>query len=352
MEPKLRITEPGLLSTIQDLGRIGYQHLGVATSGALDPVSLRAANALVGNEPNTGALEVAYVGPTFVVEADSVNLACAGADASIEVLADEWAASGVRYPSMQSFRAHRGEVVRVGATSRCSVLYLAVEGGFDIEPVLGSVSTFIRGRIGGWQGRSLVAGDTLPLRREAASNRAEFRLTGLDLAPPPRFRVILGPQNTFFSERSIEAFLDGEYAVKPATDRMAMHLDGPKLDHVAGHDIVSDGIAFGSIQVPGHGQPIVLMADRQTTGGYPKIATVISADLAALGRVRIGNKISFQEVTVEEALHLRRTLLQEIEAIPAMVLPAARNLEDLTACLLTSNLISGAVSAHLPQFAD
>jgi len=352
MARALRILEPGLLSTVQDLGRIGYQHLGVSTSGALDPISLRAANALVGNEPNTGALEVAYVGPTFVVEADSVNLACAGADASIEVVAGESAAKGVRYPSMQSFRAHRGEVVRVGATSRSSVLYLAVEGGFDIEPVLGSVSTFIRGRIGGWQGRSLVAGDMLPLRRESASSRAEFRLTGLDLAQPSRFRVILGPQDAYFSERSISTFLEGEYLVKPATDRMAMHLDGPKLDHIAGHDIVSDGIALGSIQVPGHGQPIVLMVDRQTTGGYPKIATVISADLAALGRVRIGDKISFQKVTADEAQQLRRTLLQEIEAIPEMVQSAGRNSEDLTAHLLTSNLISGAVNAQLPQFVD
>jgi biotin-dependent carboxylase-like uncharacterized protein len=352
MAPALRILEPGLLSTIQDLGRIGYQHLGVSTSGALDPVSLRAANALVGNAPNTGALEVAYVGPTFVVEAESVNLACAGGDASIEVLPGEAGGRGGRYPSMRSFRAYRGEVVRVGATSRSSVLYLAVEGGFDIEPVMGSVSTFIRARIGGWQGRSLVAGDTLPLRRDVASERAEFRLTGLDLGQPSRFRVILGPQNGFFSDRSIRSFLDGKYLVKPATDRMAMHLDGPELEHIAGHDIVSDGIALGSIQVPGHGQPIVLMADRQTTGGYPKIATVISADLAALGRVRIGETISFQEVTVEEAQHLRRTLLQTIEAIPSMVLPANRNHEDITAHLMTSNLISGAVNAQLPQFVD
>lgn len=352
MSPALRILEPGLLSTIQDLGRFGYQHLGVATSGALDPVSLRAANALVGNEPAAGALEIAYVGPTFVVEADSVNLACAGANASIEVLADASAASGVRYPSMQSFRAHRGEVVRIGATSGASVLYLAAEGGFDIEPVLGSVSTYVRGGMGGWQGRPLTAGDALPLRRSAASSQSDLRLEGLDLARPSRFRVILGPQNDFFSKRSIEAFLAGEYAVKPATDRMAIHLDGPRLEHVAGHDIVSDGIALGSIQVPGHGQPIVLMADRQTTGGYPKIATVISADLAALGRVRIGDTISFQEVGIEEAQRLRRGLMQDIDAIPARLVPAERSLEDLTACLLTSNLISGAVDAQWPQFAD
>jgi 5-oxoprolinase (ATP-hydrolysing) subunit C len=133
---------------------------------------------------------------------------------------------------------------------------------------------------------------------------------------------------------------------------MAMHLDGPKLDHVAGHDIVSDGIAFGSIQVPGHGQPIVLLADRQTTGGYPKIATVISADLPALGRVRIGDKISFAQITVEEAQQLRRTLAQDIDALAARVVPVSRRSDDLTAYLLGTNLISGAVNAQLPQFAE
>lgn len=347
MSAALRMLQPGLLTTIQDLGRVGYQHLGVPTSGALDPVSLRAANILVGNAPTEGALEIAYVGPTFIIEADSVNLACAGADAFIEVLPGEAATSGIRYSSMQSFRAERGQVVRIGPTSGSSVLYLAVEGGFDIRPVLGSFSTYIRGHIGGWHGRALVAGDVLPLRRDIAGERDESRLEGLDLARPNRFRVVLGPQHTWFSERSIKNFLDGEYTVGPATDRMAMHLDGPKLEHIDGHDIVSDGIALGSIQVPGHGRPIVLMADRQTTGGYPKVATIISADLPALGRSRIGDKISFQETSVEDAQRLRRTLLQQIDAIPQRVVHGQRASDDLTTCLLTTNLISGIVNAEL-----
>ncbi|HTV38312.1 MAG TPA: biotin-dependent carboxyltransferase family protein [Xanthobacteraceae bacterium] len=352
MSAALRILQPGLLTTVQDLGRVGYQHLGVPTSGALDPVSLRAANILVGNDPTEGALEIAYVGPTFVIEADGVNLACAGAHASIEVLPDETAASGLRYASMQSFRAQRGQVVRVGPTSEASVVYLAVEGGFDIEPVLGSVSTYIRGHIGGWQGRALAAGDALPLRRNIPSERDELRLDGLDLARPSRFRVVLGPQNASFSERSIKAFLDGEYTIGPATDRMAMHLDGPKLEHIAGHDIISDGIALGSIQVPGHGRPIVLMADRQTTGGYPKVATVISADLPALGRSRIGDKISFQETSIEEAQQLRRTLLHQIDVIPNRIVHTHRVPDDLTACLLANNLISGIVNAQLAPFIE
>jgi biotin-dependent carboxylase-like uncharacterized protein len=352
MSAALRIIEPGLLTTVQDLGRIGYQHLGVPTSGALDPVSFRAANILVGNAPAEGALEIAYVGPTFLVEADSVNLACAGAEVSVEVLPDEAAVNGVRYSSMQSFRVHRGQVVRVGHTAGWSLVYLAVEGGFDIEPVLGSVSTYVRGHIGGWQGRALAAGDALPLRRTNAGKRDEFRLEGLDLAQPSRFRVVLGPQNARFSDKSIRAFLDSEYTICPATDRMAMQLDGPALQHVGGHDIVSDGIALGSIQVPGHGRPVILMADRQTTGGYPKVATVISADLPALGRARIGAKISFQEATVEEARQLRRSLLREIEAIPNRMVPAQRTEDDITASLLSNNLISGIANAQSAAFME
>ena len=250
MSAALRILEPGLLTTVQDLGRVGYQHLGVPTSGALDPVSFRAANILVGNAPTEGALEIAYVGPVFIVEADSVNLACAGAEVSVEVLNDEAAVTGARYSSMQSFRAYRGQVIRVGHTAGWSLVYLAVEGGFDIKPVLGSVSTYVRGHIGGWQGRALAAGDTLPLRRDIAGKRDEFRLEGLDLARPSRFRVVLGPQNMRFSDKSIGAFLDGEYTVSPATDRMAMQLNGPKLEHIGGHDIVSDGIAQARFRCP------------------------------------------------------------------------------------------------------
>jgi allophanate hydrolase subunit 2 len=133
---------------------------------------------------------------------------------------------------------------------------------------------------------------------------------------------------------------------------MAMQLDGPQLEHVGGHDIVSDAIALGSIQVPGHGRPIVLLADRQTTGGYPKVATVISADLPALGRSRVGDKISFQEAGVEEARQLRRTLLQQIEAIPNRLVPAHRSSDDLTACLLMNNLISGIADAQLAPFME
>jgi biotin-dependent carboxylase-like uncharacterized protein len=349
MTSSLRIVQPGLMTTVQDLGRRGYQRLGVAVGGALDPVSLRAANALVGNAPGTGALEVLYAGPSFVVEADSVQLACVGADASIEVLTDERATTGTRIVGMRSFRVQRGQVVRIGALSNASVLYIAVEGGFALDPVFGSVSTYARGGLGGLNGRPLATGDTLPLTIEAPSDRSECRLQGFSLTRPARFRAVLGPQDMFFTERAKRELFEGEYAVRVESDRMALQLSGPRLEHAGGFDIISDGIALGSIQVPGHGQPIVLMADRQTTGGYPKIATVISADLPALGRARIGDKIAFEAVSLEEAQELRREHLRELERIPECVVPLTRSFDELSEFLFSSNLISGAVNAHGSQ---
>lgn len=346
MTPALRVVVPGLLTTVQDLGRTGFQRLGVAVSGALDPVSLRAANALVGNAPGTGALEAAYLGPTFSIEADSVRLAVVGANAASDVLSEADAPHGVRYGSMRTFCARRGEIVRIGSFSDSAVVYLAVEGGFAIDPVLDSVSTYARGGFGGWRGRALAAGDLVPLRSVAAGDRPECQLVGMNLAAPARYRAILGPQADYFSEGAIETLFETEYTVQPDSDRMGMRLAGPKLDHARGFNIVSDGIAPGSIQVPGNGQPVILLADRQTAGGYPKIATVVSADLPALGRTRIGAKIAFQQVTIEEAHALRRQMIREIEEIPDKVAPIRWSDTDVAPMLRHHNLISGVVDAH------
>jgi biotin-dependent carboxylase-like uncharacterized protein len=345
MSAALRVLSPGLSTTVQDLGRPGHQWLGVPVSGALDLVSLRGANALVGNAADMGALEVLYLGPTLAVEADSVRMSFVGADAIIEVLAGTDAAPGMRVETMRSIALHRGAVVRIGRLARSSVLYVAVEGGFAIEPVLGSVSTYIRGNLGGWHGRALIEGDRLPLCRMSASNRDDCCLQGVELPVPARLRVIEGPQSDYFSRPQIEAFFAGEFTVGTGSDRMGMRLTGPKVEHSRSFDIVSDGIAPGSIQIAGNGQPIVLLADRQTTGGYPKIATVISADLPALGRVPIGAKIRFERVELPEAEALRRKFLAEIDRMPTRIMPlrpglqAAPNLLDL-------NLISGVIDAH------
>ncbi len=346
MNPALRVISPGLLTTIQDLGRPGHQHLGIPVSGALDPVSLRAANALVGNAPGTGALEVAYVGPTLAVEANDVRLAFVGAKAAIEILPDEMASAGTLIGAMESVHLRRGDIIRIGSLWDATTLYVAVEGGFNIAPVLGSVSTYIRGGFGGWQGRALVAGDLLPLVQSTATERDEFRLVGLDLSAPDRIRVIAGPQSDYFSQQAIANFFASEYTVGAGSDRMGMRLDGRSLDHLRGFNITSDAIAPGSIQVPGNGKPIVLLADRQTTGGYPKIATVISADLPALGRLPIGAKIAFEPVSIDIAVAARRKLLAEMDCIADKIVPLDHAGTDVTPRLLDSNLISGIVDGQ------
>ena len=344
MNPALRVISPGFLTAIQDLGRPGYQHLGIPVSGALDPVSLQAANALVGNAPGSGALEVTYVGPTLGIEADDVRMSFVGAKAVIEILPNIGASAGTLIETMESIHLRRGDIVRVGSLRDSKTLYVAVEGGFDIVPVLGSVSTYIRGSIGGWQGRSLIAGDLLPLVRNTAAVHDEFRLEGLDLSAPERFRVIAGPQSDYFTERALEDFFDNQYTVDADSDRMGMRLDGRQVTHARGFNITSDAVAPGSIQIPGDGKPIVLLADRQTIGGYPKIATVISADLPALARLPIGAKLSFEPVTMDDAVAARRRLLAEIGSISGKIVPLTRAGMDTR--LRDVNLISGIVDGH------
>ncbi len=346
MTSTLRVIKPGLRTTIQDLGRPGYQRFGISVSGALDPISLRAANALVGNPLGTAALEAAYVGPTLAVEAEDVRLAFVGAHATIEVLPDASATSGRRISPSRSVRLRRGELIRVGSLSRGAVLYIAVEGGFDIAPALGSVSTDTRGRFGGWHGRALMADDQLPLRNVRTSDRDDYRFDELDVSPPRRLRVVLGPQHDYFSDEAINTFLGSDFIVSTDTDRIGMRLQGPPIVQSSDVAFTSDGTATGSIQVTGTGQPIVLLPDRQTTGGYPKIATIISADLPALGRLPIGARIGFEAVTIEEALALRRELLATIARIRDKLVPIPRTHGEISARLRVSNLISGVVDGR------
>jgi len=345
MTPALRIISPGLSTTIQDVGRSGFQRLGVSVSGALDPVSLHAANALAGNSGNTGALEAFYVGPTFAVDTDDTRLAFAGADAVIEVLDDRDARGGEFIPTMRSVRVRRGQVIRVVSLKNSATLYVAVEGGFAIEPTLGSVSTDSRGRMGGWLGRPLVEGDTIPLRCATATDRDEYQIVDLDLTPRRRIRAVLGPQSDNFSDPEIERFFASEYTVSAGSNRMGMRLAGQAIRHLCGFNIVSDAIATGSIQVPGNGQPIVLLADHQTTGGYPKIATVISADLPALGRLPIGSRVSFSPVTVEEAAGARGELSTTVDGIAGKMVRLSNPATAVAARLLECNLISGVQDA-------
>jgi biotin-dependent carboxylase-like uncharacterized protein len=335
----LAIVAPGLQTTIQDRGRFGYQAFGVPISGALDSEAHEIANCLAGNPADAPCLEILYQGPTIEVEAQSVRVAVAGEGAEIELIGAQIRSLG----GWRSLTLARGDRFRVrGLGTACA--YIAVAGGFAIEPVLGSASTYVRGGFGGWQGRALRAGDRLPLHRDSAEERQEMALP----APPDAgidrtIRIVLGPQQDRFTDRAIEALLGAEFKVSKQADRMGIRLDGALLAHRGDYNIVSDGIATGAIQVPGSGQPILLLADHQTTGGYPKIATVISADLPMVGRRRPGDRIRFGAVDVAAAERLRREQRTALNDMIATVVQAppitGLDLERLH----HANLISGVV---------
>jgi len=298
----IRVIAPGLQTTVQDSGRIGYQDVGVPTSGPLDCVSFRLSNALVGNPRNTPALEMLIHGPTCEVRADSIRVALVGCRASIEMRSGEPAT----IPCGQSVKLRRGDVFRIGPLGDSVCAYLAIEGGLDVPTVLGSASTYVRGAIGGFQGRRLQKDDIVPLRLAAADERGEHALRQpLDLGFDQPVRVVLGPQADYFTNDAVRTFLSSEYVVSTDADRIGFRLEGPALAHAKGYDIVSDGVVPGSIQIPGSGRPIVMMVDNQTTGGYPKIATVISADIPVVGRRRPGRRIRFAAVDVRTAELLR-----------------------------------------------
>lgn len=343
MSPALRVIEPGLFTAVQDLGRTGYQRLGIPVSGAMDPVALRAANVVVGNPQGMAGLEIALVGPTLEVESKSVCIAVCGGSTVLTIETAEGEPRRVK--TLESVTLARGTRFRIGSVEGTAVAYLAVAGGFDLPPFLGSLSTYVRGGFGGFEGRALRRGDRLPLAAASARDRADCRLEGLELTPARRVRIIPGPQDDWFTSEAMSTFLRSDYVVTRDADRMGLRLEGPRLEHSKGANIVSDAIAPGAIQVPGNGLPIVLLADRQATGGYPKIATVISADLPALGRVSPGAVLRFEAVTLEQAEAARAELEHRLRGLEQQLTPVGPRGPEL-ASLLSLNLISGVANAH------
>jgi allophanate hydrolase len=347
MIPGLKVIVPGLASTIQDLGRLGFRDIGVPGSGPLDRISFALANALVGNPANAPALEMRIQGPVLDVLAASVRVALVGGGLIVEETpshpspASEGGGEGV-VPSARSVRLPRGRRLRCGALGDAGCAYLAVEGGIAVPLSLGSASTHARSRIGGLNGDMLQPGDVLPVRSDDVAQRPELALA---VPWPAQFdapiRVVLGPQDDYFTAEAIETLMSADYTISPHADRMGFRLQGPKLAHAKGFNIVSDGVVNGSIQVPGSGEPIVLLADGQTTGGYPKIATVISADLPLIGRRRPGATVRFAAVTQEEGEAARH----EQEALLAQWIAEMRDIADSgridPEALTSANLVSG-----------
>jgi biotin-dependent carboxylase-like uncharacterized protein len=337
----LKVLTPGLQTTVQDLGRIGYQAIGVPVSGALDGFGLRLANALAGNPQEAAAFEILLSGPTFEIVADSARVALVGTGANLSIRDVQ----PRMIPAGQSTMLRRGEVFEAAVGSESACCYLAVEGGIAVPLVLGSASTYVRARLGGLHGRPLQKEDVVPLAMARASERREMRMpVTLPATREQRIRVVLGPQQEYFMPEAMTALLSAEFRVSNDYDRMGMRLEGPPLRHCGGWDIISDAIATGSIQVPGSGQPIVLLADHQTTGGYPKIATVISADLPAIARCWPGDKLRFIAVTAEAAENLCRQAEHRFAEFVAAIEPLAEPSAINHAPLFDENLISGVIS--------
>ncbi len=332
----IKVLDGGFNVTIQDMGRPRFQHLGVPVSGAVSEVLLALANALVGNPRNMAGLEIRMLGPTLEVLCETIRVALVGTSTPIEVVNE----SGVSHPSNQSVLLKKGQKFKIGNITDSGSAYLAIEGGFNIPSVYGSLSTYIRAGIGGLNGRAIAEGDEIPLQFGSVSSRGELKLendAALDQQGP--IRIIFGPQQDFFTEDSVDKFLNSAYSVTRDADRMGIRLDGPKLEHRRGYNIVSDGIVTGAIQVPGTGQPIVLLADHQTTGGYPKLATVISSDISRLGRLRPDDQITFIEVSVEEAEAARFDRENKLQNLIENLSVADPWLDEKA--LYSENLISG-----------
>lgn len=338
MGEHLAVIDPGMQSTLQDFGRYGFQRYGISAAGAIDVLSMQIANALVGNARDEAVIELTLSGGTYRVEADHCRMAMAGA--AMPVTIDGTAAD--------CYRAHdlkRGSVVSIGFARAGMRAYLALAGGVAVEPLLGSRSTHLRSHLGGFGGRALRVGDQVPLRGGGSAGRPLMLRERNRLVFSGPVRVLLGPQDDAFTAAGIATFLSSAYTVTSRTDRMGCHLEGPSIEHRDGFNIISDGIVNGSIQVPGSGIPIILLADRQTTGGYPKIATIVSADLGRIGQARIGETIRFEAVSEEEAEHSALTWSERIDQVIATIEPVA--LDGLsTDTLMKVNLIGGVVSAQ------
>ena len=291
---QITVIRSGLFTTIQDCGRWGYQASGVPVSGALDRVSHRVANALVGNESDAATLEVTLLGPEVRIDVDAV-IAIAGADLSARIDRTE---VSINAP----IACKAGSVLRFGERRRGSRAYVAFNGGIDVPPTLGSRATSALCGLGGVNGRPVSAGDCLPLGAPTVPPRARR----IDLPPVPeggaRLRVLPGPQDGFFPPDALDQMRRARFTVTPQSDRMGYRLEGARLPRIEGREMISDAALIGGIQVPTSGEPIMLMADRQTTGGYPHIATVITADLPLAGQLRPGDWVEFEPCTRRDAL--------------------------------------------------
>lgn len=339
--PCLEVLAAGVANTVQDRGRFGLRAQGVPVAGAADPLLLACANRLLGNADGDAGIEIPLAGPTLVARGGPLRVALAG-----DVVASVRAADGPSRPARPwaTVTLQAQDQLHIGAV-RSGVAYLALPGGCDVPVVLGSRSTYARAGLGGIDGHALQGGDRLPCGPGAPPAGPDMQADPWVQAAGP-LRVMLGPQDEAFEPESLATFLAGSYRVTPECDRMGMRLEGPALRHRHGADIVSEGVVPGAIQVPGNGQPIILLADAQTVGGYTKIATVIRADLPRLAHARPGQTLRFAAVTRQQARQAWVEQQAQFERWARSCRPSARDGQPDLGRLAQANLVSGMIDAH------
>ncbi|MGC2530708.1 MAG: biotin-dependent carboxyltransferase family protein [Candidatus Acidiferrum sp.] len=306
----IEVRSPGLLTTVQDLGREGFGPMGVSASGAADPIALRVGNRLVGNADGAAALEMTLMGGTLTFP-DGAVVALAGSDFGASL-------DGARIEMWSSFEVRPGQTLRLGATRGGARCYVCVRGGIDVKLFLDSASTHLLSGLGGFEGRALRKGDILKIAPAAESFRTFRKRQVLHralekLSPRKVLRVTPGPQSDWFSPEAQESFYAASYRVAEESNRMGLRLEGAAIRTPFGGEMISEGVSLGAVQITASGLPIILFVEQQTTGGYPKIANVISADFSSLGQLRPRDEIRFESVDMETA----RALLLEQEKLLA-----------------------------------
>jgi biotin-dependent carboxylase-like uncharacterized protein len=298
--PLIRVEAPGLFTTVQDLGRPGYGPIGVSASGAADSVALRLGNRVVENPEGAAALEMTLLGGAYLFP-DGATAALAGADFGATL-------DGVPAPLWTALKVPPGAVLRIGPTHSGARCYLCVHGGVAVKPFLGSASTHVLSGLGGFEGRALRKGDIIEIGPATAAfrERTISAETLARLAPRKVLRVTEGPQGDWFPAASRSIFYTSRYRVSEEANRMGLRLEGTAVAVRSGGHMITEGVALGAIQVPAGGQPIILFVEQQTTGGYPKIANVIAADLSGVGQLRPRDEVRFERVDLATARNLLR----------------------------------------------
>ena len=331
----IRVLKGGMLTTVQDLGRTGYQSQGFSVAGVMDVRSFRIANLLLDNPENEPVLEFTLIGPTLEFTSATI-IAITGGDFQPTVNEEP-------VPMYTALYMNKGDILKFKSARTGSRGYIAFSSYLDVPVVMGSRCTNLKSKIGGFKGRKLQEGDYMNFRIKRRylpfflSRKLELDDVNEFEKDETVLRVVMGPQDDRFSKQGIETFLNSEYTVTSDFDRMGCRLEGPYIAAKESSDIISDGIAFGSIQVPAHGKPIILLADRQTTGGYAKIATVASVDIPKLVQRKTDHKIRFQPITVQEAQELYKKELKELDQMRKIIHKPCKEVLD---CRLVAKRVS------------